>query len=554
MLKERDAQPISFERSFEGWLPAVASEAQQRKLPHQDLEREFRDQFIDVIGVDDMESFEKDLKSIMHELSDTFESLSKNEYGDVGHTAVRYALHRLFVARHGWYIEGIDPQGRSFSEESPAAVLQGQVPDNVYEVTEKLLNGRGFGLYETAVLAAVLENLIHKEALFKAGIVFSTFGMSIDDFHPAEKVDFAIDHYMASYIMGRDVVEMTRTQAMRQMSFMNKGYPGWKNTQAWTRSIRESYGKGDFNFNDTVAVLVEIGEKYGKWQQKECMDLKKLLMNLENEKNGCVPVSNFYKRMVEEGKWEFSESPDYLRQLGALDESDPDDLKVMIPNYLDSASNCVASSSYYSVCCVNECEDILGRIEHRIQGPDAAPEELASFVATLSSSTVTSNRELSASLRRHLSDIADVHGGRVPIHSRLFSQWMHNAYPHECPYPHVAGTIAPMTPEMWVEEFGNSSQLSRKEMQNYIAKGNSDAVSHRHGSCGKWLDAEELYVPWSLRDSQKTSGIPGSEFAIGRFGSTTILTSVGALSGMVFLIAYVYRHSGTMSPSASLLS
>merc|ERR1712203_151284 len=29
------------------------------------------------------------------------------------------------------------------------------------------------------------------------------------------------------------------------------------------------------------------------------------------------------------------------------------------------------------------------------------------------------------------------HGGHVPIHGRLFAQWMHFAFPLECPYPQV---------------------------------------------------------------------------------------------------------------------
>ena len=72
-------------------------------------------------------------------------------------------------------------------------------------------------------------------------------------------------------------------------------------------------------------------------------------MELEDQKDGCVPVGQFYKGMREHGSWQFSESPDYLRELGALDESDPKNLRVMIPNYVNGLSNCVASSSYYSV-------------------------------------------------------------------------------------------------------------------------------------------------------------------------------------------------------------
>merc|ERR1719237_1259013 len=36
-----------------------------------------------------------------------------------------------------------------------------------------------------------------------------------------------------------------------------------------------------------------------------------------------------------------------------------------------------------------------------------------------------------------LSAIAAQNRGRVPLHGRLFAQWLHFAFPYECPYPHV---------------------------------------------------------------------------------------------------------------------
>ena len=35
-----------------------------------------------------------------------YASWPKNELGKLGHTTVRYALHWLFVQRHGWYVKG----------------------------------------------------------------------------------------------------------------------------------------------------------------------------------------------------------------------------------------------------------------------------------------------------------------------------------------------------------------------------------------------------------------------------------------------------------------
>merc|ERR1719510_1026378 len=46
-------------------------------------------------------------------------------------------------------------------------------------------------------------------------------------------------------------------------------------------------------------------------------------------------------------------------------------------------------------------------------------------------------RPLSASLVAKLSGVAAHSGGTVPLHGRLFAQWLHFAFPHECPYPHV---------------------------------------------------------------------------------------------------------------------
>jgi hypothetical protein len=504
LLKEGQSgnllEPISL--SLHGWVPAVSLEAEQGMLPHQQLEREFRAQFEEVIGTEDIATFEQDLKGIMHSLEHTFASLAKNEYGDVGHTAVRYALHRLFVARHGWYISGLDPEGNSYSTSSPAEVLKGHVPDKVYTVVEKLLYGRGFGLHETAVLAAVLENLIHKEAIFRAAVVFELFDMDLEESHPAARVDFAIDHYMAAYIMGQDVTVLSKEQLLALMASMPVAYPGWQDTQKWIHSIRKLHGNGIFSFNDVVGVLTHIGEHYGTFQQKECVAMKKQLIELEKERNGCVPVKNFYKSMLDQGKWQFSESPDYLRELGALDESDPSNMRVMIPNYINGPSNCVASSSYYSVCCANECEEILGRVERQIQRPDASPEELADVVAMLPSQSVPANRTLSPPLLHHLTRIAELHGGQVPIHSRLFMQWMHNAYPHECAYPHITGKIAPRTPELWMATTGKASIASAEEMQKFVAA-NDTSTTLKSAQCGQWLEAEELYVPWTAHPHQR---------------------------------------------------
>merc|ERR1740127_399375 len=62
------------------------------------------------------------------------------------------------------------------------------------------------------------------------------------------------------------------------------------------------------------------------------------------------------------------------------------------------------------------------------------PEKIVSLVSALGSS----NRTLSPTLVQLLDEVAGHHGGMIPIHGRLFSQWMHQAYPRECRFPHVS--------------------------------------------------------------------------------------------------------------------
>merc|ERR1719215_442394 len=121
----------------------------------------------------------------------------------------------------------------------------------------------------------------------------------------------------------------------------------------------------------------------------------------------------------------------------------------MIPNYLQARSKCLANSEIYGICCFDECEALYGQLERSIAGSDADPQRVGSLVAGLSSSTVHGPRNLSQALLARLGEISSAHGGKVLLHSRLFEQWMHQAFPRECPYPHLAGAVTSLHPVDW---------------------------------------------------------------------------------------------------------
>merc|ERR1719210_217210 len=289
-------------------------------------------------------------------------------------------------------------------------MLQNKTPHAIFE---NHLGNHTFGMHEVAVLAATLENLVHDENIEKLNSAFTAHGILAHNGNLTEEhMEEVIDTYMIHYVMGT----FDPTQTPKQISeSVLEVYPKWPETAKFVRDVRrEVLDRSDANpyalkFNDAVKVAEEIGERYGRWQDRECHELKHDLLKLENQGTGRVLLKDFYGAAAG-GAWQFSESVNYLRELGALDESDPARLKVIIANYINAPSNCVASSSFYSVCCIDECEALHGQLERTLAAPEATPERIAQIISALPSRTVDAPRDIPVSVRSLLDEIAKHHG------------------------------------------------------------------------------------------------------------------------------------------------
>merc|ERR1719313_2437185 len=209
--------------------------------------------------------------------------------------------------------------------------------------------------------------------------------------------------------------------------------------------------------------MAEVNEHHSKVRDVECQDLKAGLVEMDTSSSGRLSLKNFYsKSMI--GHWTLNESPQYLRQLGVLDES-VEELgpQLIISNYVTAVSNCDSPSGYYSICCIHECEDLLNQLEAAIQAPSANTSVILDLVSVMSSDTVEAPRNLTTDLTDALEQVASVHSGEVPLHSRLFAQWLHYAFPNECPYPHMTGKINPLTPSEWFKQYGRGTEASPAE-------------------------------------------------------------------------------------------
>lgn len=437
-------------------------------------------------------------------LDPMFAALPKNDKGYLGQAAVRYALHRFFSSQHGWFIKGLEPARVTWNASSPASILKDRVPSYIENYFEQRLGSRGFGLHDLAVLAATIEQLIHNEAMERLQSVFHFLGLPLADRITMEEATDVLDAYIVAYILGGNLATMSAEELQVMLARVESVYPGWIDTRLWVSDLQydvEYVERGrsnpfigdDYDFRRSAHVVEEFGERYGRWQDLECRSLKRALLDREEGSSGRVPLTEFYRKGLT-GHFLFTESIAYLRELGALDESDPQRPTVVVPNYMNSVSNCVASSSFYALCCVDECEALMGSIEKEIAAPSAAPSRIAEVVSSLPSDTVETPRNLSSSLLMRLAQISDKHNGQIPVHGRLFAQWMHHAYPRECSYPQTTDSTKPRTPNEWM-------RVTKQEMRQHAASSPPDLASIRsHSKLEElpWSEIEELLEPKSL--------------------------------------------------------
>jgi len=439
-------------------------------------------------------------------LAPVWESLPKNKQGRVEWRLLRYMTHRYFMQRSSLLVRGIEP-GRqlSSSDHGAADILSSQVPSIAQMVLEGRQAEQGFSLKDAVAMVATLEQLIFDSdgallaSVYQAMNTTSHRRLDQAELHKLLKV------YMVHWMMGDDVegaAILSKGIQSGDQTQLEQTFPQWRNIEGLVdgtiktlefsrqREARQGAMAKDFSFEDAHHVVGNIGEGFASFWEGQCQEIKSSLVAMDKTGTGRVRLSDFYGANLN-GEWRFAESEAYLRQLGALDESSSwAGKQVIIPNYLQSASNCIVSRPHYLVCCVNECEDTLGEIERAIGAPTALPEDIIRMVGNMTDFDSNQPLKLDGALQGQLQSIADTHGGKVPLHGRLFAQWLHYVMPRECPFPHKAGATASVTPQ----QFGDNYMATETEVKT-IAQTETPAVEFQDFEkdlMSQWSEDEEL--------------------------------------------------------------
>ncbi|OLQ01988.1 hypothetical protein AK812_SmicGene15244 [Symbiodinium microadriaticum] len=192
----------------------------------------------------------------------------------------------------------------------------------------------------------------------------------------------------------------------------------------------------------------------------------------------------------------------YLRELGALDETGMHGKQVIIPNYIQAASNCslamdcIVTTQHYMVCCTTDCNEIMTEIESEIAQPTAQAARILEVVGnmtTISSLEDEGSVRIDDALAAQLRSIEAANGGEVPLHGRLYLQWLqspqHYVFPRECP-------TAP-------SEFSGEYVATLQEMQAMRATENDTVLPHNVTLAkeelqwmSQWSEEEELLLSY----------------------------------------------------------
>jgi len=479
-------------------VPVVAAEVflgtERRGVSKQAIEQAFLLELPSSGNAAHIMSYEEELRAMYH-------SLPKNGEGKLEPPVVRYALHRYFVHKHGWYVKGLSPDGAGLgnASSSESEIMKDLAPIYLQGLFEKRLNGHGLQLRELAVFAATLSELIFQEGLGSLGEVYSKMGLSIGEPVTDAEFDQAVRAYFAGLVCGQWGV-FRGLQDFPALEIQARDfYPEYDDIMMWAQDLRNSrnwmermrhnpFVNQGITWEHGADHLRELMHNFGGLSGHECRALKDDLMEMEAPGTGRVLLSDFYSNE----KLQFHESVDYLRNLGVLEEEGMRSPRLILPNYMTSVARCTPFSSYFSVCCRDECEGLMSSLEKGISSPQASPLRIAEVISGLSSDTKNAPWEIPHQLMDRLQEIANHHGGDVPLHGRLFMQWMHHAFPEECPFPHISGTTSPVSQDDWLvlHEDLNDAMAQPSEKAKYRMEKRPDF--HAGMDDLPWSSVEEL--------------------------------------------------------------
>jgi len=438
-----------------------------------------------------------------------WQALPKNNDQQVEWRLLRFLAHRYFMQQSSRMIRGFEPTRQvNDSHAGYAEILNKEAPVSADVMLGGSRKQKGFSFEDAVALVTALEQVLFDS---ESTLLESVYRGNHHDPHEVlsrSELHKIIEDYMIEWMLGEDRESIAVFQ--RNHSLRHAVFPKWaaisemvegtlKSMEFKQHSLPEP-GQAhvglsqEYSFQDAHVAVGTIAKSFAGFWDTECQDIKQSLVAMDKSGTGRVRLSDFYGSNMN-GEWRFGESEAYLRELGALDESSPwKGKQVIIPNYMQAASNCIVSTPHYLVCCVNECESILNDVEAGVGSPLAHSGQVLQLLGNVTNFD-DEPPALKESLKDQLERIAETHNGKIPLHGRLFAQWLHYVFPRECPFPHKTGTSSAQTPT----EFGDNYIASVAEKIRHVQTIHvEESQEHDLHWMSQWSEEEELIADYSV--------------------------------------------------------
>ncbi|CAJ1396394.1 unnamed protein product [Effrenium voratum] len=381
-------------------------------------------------------------------LRPSYEAFPKDARGNLPPHQVLPALARAYFAKeHGWLVRGLESPGAPIiapgdSYEAASApgeggdlyqahVLQAKAPELASALKDAALSpvssSQGLSLADVAQTVAALEQLLLEESLplLRASYVLNELDTAGEHVPPAleeTQAHEALQSYLLLFRHGlpRDLEDVARHQALKQRAQRSSDWPALRGFEAEVLN-KTQRTDGKVTWPQATEAVMSLARQYGRWQNAECQDMKSTLTKMGAD--GRVLLQDFHGS-PKYPHFQFTEKEEYLRSAGILLEED-EQKYVLISNYLQGPSNCIASSEYFAVCCLNECEALVNQFEASLRAPAGSAAQVAETAAALGAA---------AEAAAELPGLAD-DSGAVVLHTATFRQWLHRAFPLECARP-----------------------------------------------------------------------------------------------------------------------
>jgi len=454
------------------------------------------------------------LAKIHKTMDPLFKALPKNNRGHVSVPVMRYAVRRYFSQNHGWIVKGFNVHEQAMNTSNTTDdtdILKTALPGFIRSILEDRFAHEGFSLDAVVAMVAAVERMAFDEVL--RGVELAFHLNSLDRTETLSDDD--LTEVLSSYLI-TEMLEGSEDQEKHRSlkKTINRRYPFWDTTLLFLKDtigsdifqrkdVLNPFTEPTTSFEDVVRMAQRASEEFGSWSNHECHEMKDMLLEMDVHNTGRVKLSDFYG-YSKDGAWQFLEPSEQLRMAGSLDESStwlgP---QVMIPNYITAMSNCITSAPYYSICCLNECDQVFQQLENRIAAPYASASQI---IHVLENGLYVAN--VSKLNHERLDQIARANGDKkqIPIYGRLFARWLHFVYPQECPYPHEPGVVKLLNQRQWKEMVGEEAEsASDDEIAQHVESEFARRAPDPNAGADMWSMDEGL-----LESSTPSDYVPAS--------------------------------------------